>query len=72
MCFSNLVHSDAEPRSYHEIHEFRSLTRKFSNPGFLPRNPGIQDSYQEIQESRIPDRKFKIFQEVKRWGVLMS
>ena len=41
--------------------------RKFRNPGFQPGNSGIQDSYQEIQESRIPGRKFKIFQEVKRW-----
>ena len=33
-----------------EVQEFRSLTRKSRNPGFLPGNSGIQDSWQEIQD----------------------
>ena len=40
--------------------------RELKNPGVLLKNSGIQDSCQEIQESRIPGRKFKILQEVKR------
>ena len=59
MCFSNLVHSDAEPRSQQETQQLRIFTRKFKNVGVLPGNSGIQDSYQEVQESRIPTRKFK-------------
>ena len=43
--------------SYQEIQESKIFTRKSKN----------RDSYQKIQESRFPGRKFKIFQEVKRW-----
>ena len=33
----------------------------------LPGKSVIQDSYQEVQESKIPGRNFKILQEVERW-----
>ena len=40
---------------YREIQESKSL----------PGKSGIQDSYQKIQEAKIPGKKFKIFREVK-------
>ena len=38
MSLSNLVHSEAEPRSCQETQEFKIPTRKFRNPGFLTGN----------------------------------
>ena len=61
------MHSDVESGSQQETQKFRIPTRRFKNLRALPRNSGIQDSFQKIQESRIPGKKFKICQEVKRW-----
>ena len=46
MCFSNLVHSDAESKSQEETQEYRIPTRKFKNLGVLPGISGIRNSFQ--------------------------
>ena len=63
--------SNGETRFERQTQDVKTLTRKFKNSGVLTGNSEIQDCYQEIQESRIPGRKFKIFQEVKLWVVII-